>query len=152
MIDIRVTEPGGDRTVRHGDPDHAPGGAAEVGGRGRRALVLGVGVEPGTPVEDLLAAVAALGDVDVHVVATIDRRLDEPAVTALAGDRPLIGYTPAELDAVDVPRPSAVVRRLTGTGSVAEAAAILAARDTGGAGVLVVGKQRGRRVTVALAC
>ena len=151
MIDIRVTEPGADRTVPHTEPDHGPGRAAEAGGRRRPSLALGVGVEPGTPVEDLLAAVAALGDVDVHVVATIDRRLDEPAVTSLAGDRPLIGYTPGQLDAVDVPCPSAVVRRLTGTGSVAEAAAILAARDTGGAGLLVVGKQRGGRVTVALA-
>ena len=115
------------------------------------AVILGVGVEPGTPVEDLLAAVAALGEVDVHVVATLDRRLREPAITAVAAGRDLIGYTPEQLDAVDVPHPSAVVRRLIGTGSVAEAAAILAALDAGGAGVLVVGKQRGRRVTVALA-
>jgi cobalamin biosynthesis protein CbiG len=114
-------------------------------------VILGVGVEAGTPVEDLLEAVAALGDVGVHAVATIDRRLGEPAITAVAAGRLLLGYTPEQLDAVDVPHPSAVVRRLTGTGSVAEAAAILAARDTGGAGVLVVGKQRGRRVTVALA-
>jgi cobalamin biosynthesis protein CbiG len=114
-------------------------------------VILGVGVESGTPVEDLLAAVAALGEVDVHVVATIDRRLGEPAITAVAAGRALLGYTAGQLDAVDVPHPSALVRRLTGTGSVAEAAAILAARDTGGAGVLVVGKQLGRRVTVALA-
>ena len=114
-------------------------------------MILGVGVEPGTPVEDLLDAVAALGEADVHVVATIDRRCGEAAITAVATGRQLIGYTPEQLDAVDVPHPSAVVRRLTGTGSVAEAAAILAARDTGGAGVLVVGKQRGRGVTVALA-
>jgi cobalamin biosynthesis protein CbiG len=114
-------------------------------------VILGVGVETGTPVEDLLEAVAALGEVDVGVVATIDRRLDEPAIGAVAAGRELRVYSAAELDAVDVPHPSAVVRRLTGTGSVAEAAAILAARDTGGAGELVVGKQRGRGVTVALA-
>jgi cobalamin biosynthesis protein CbiG len=151
MIDIRVTEPGEDRTVPHTGDDHGSARAAEAGDRRPRALALGVGVEPGTPVEDLLAAVAALGEIDVHVIATIDRRLHEPAVTALAGGRQLIGYPADVLDAVDVPHPSAVVRRLAGTGSVAEAAAILAARDTGGAGVLVVGKQRGRRVTVALA-
>ncbi len=116
-----------------------------------RPLVLGVGVEPGTPVAYLLEAVAALGDLDVGTVATLDRRLGEPSIEAVAGGRTLLAYTTEELDAVDVPHPSAVVRRLTGTGSVAEAAAILAARATGGAGELVVGKQRGRMVTVALA-
>jgi cobalamin biosynthesis protein CbiG len=54
------------------------------------------------------------------------------------------------LDTVDVPHPSAVVRRLTGTGSVAEAAAVLAARELG-EGLLVTPKQRGRGVTVAVA-
>ncbi|NMO89973.1 cobalamin biosynthesis protein [Actinomycetospora sp. TBRC 11914] len=114
-------------------------------------MILGVGVEPGTPAAHLLDAVAALGDVEIDAVATIDRRLDEPAIDAVAAGRRLFAYTTAELDAVDVPNPSAVVRRLTGTGSVAEAAAILAARATGGDGVLVVEKRRGSGVTVALA-
>ena len=113
-------------------------------------MVLGVGVEPGTPVEYLRDAVDALGDLAFDTVATIDRRAGEPAVLALAAGRVLRTYTVAELDAVEVPNPSAVVRRLTGTGSVAEAAAILAARERGGAGELVVGKQRGRGVTVAV--
>jgi cobalt-precorrin 5A hydrolase len=116
-----------------------------------RPLVLGVGVEPGTPVEHLTDAVAALGDVTITVVATIDRRLGEPSIDAVAAGRTLRAYTTDQLDVVDVPNQSAVVRRLTGTGSVAEAAAILAARDTGGDGVLVVEKQRGTGVTVALA-
>ena len=111
-------------------------------------IVLGVGVEPGTPVEYLVEAVGPLA---YDIVATIDRRLGEPAIEAVAEGRKLLTYTTAELDAVDVPNPSAVVRRLTGTGSVAEAAAILAARELGGAGELVVEKQRGRMVTVALA-
>jgi cobalt-precorrin 5A hydrolase len=110
--------------------------------------VLGVGVEPGTPVAYLAEAV---GDLEYDAVATVDRRLDEPAIAAIVGERKLLAYTVTELDAVVVPNPSAVVRRLTGTGSVAEAAAILAARELGGAGELVVEKQRGRMVTVALA-
>jgi cobalt-precorrin 5A hydrolase len=114
-------------------------------------MILGVGVEPGTPVEHLRDAVAALGEVGIDVVATVDRRVDEPAVREVAAGRTLLAYTTDELDAVDVPNPSAVVRRLTGTGSVAEAAAILAARATGGAGELVVEKRRGPGVTVALA-
>lgn len=114
-------------------------------------LALGVGVEPGTPPGHLAAAVAALGEVAIDVVATIDRRLGEPSIDAVADGRRLLAYSTEELDAVEVPHPSAVVRRLTGTGSVAEAAAILAAREAGGAGVLVVEKQRGTGVTVALA-
>jgi cobalt-precorrin 5A hydrolase len=112
-------------------------------------LVLGVGIEPGTPFAHLREAVDALGIAldDVAVVATIDTRAGEPALTALG--RPLRCYPAAELDAVDVPTPSAVVRRLTGTGSVAEAAALLAAREHGDA-VLVTPKQRGRGVTVAV--
>lgn len=113
---------------------------------------MGLGVEAGTPVEHVRAAIAALGDVEFEVVATVDRRAAEPAVVAITGPaRSLRTYTAAELDAVVVPNPSAVVRRLTGTGSVAEAAAILAARDTGGEGVLVVEKRKGDGVTVALA-
>lgn len=114
-------------------------------------MILGVGVEPGTPAEYLLEAVTALGALDVHTVATIDRRRDEPSVAAVAAGRTLLTYTTEELDAVEVPNPSTVVRRLTGTGSVAEAAAILAARAVGGEGVLVVEKRRGPGVTVALA-
>jgi cobalt-precorrin 5A hydrolase len=113
-------------------------------------LVLGVGIEPGTPLEHLQEAVDALGLAGFDVVATIDTRAGEPAVTALAADRTLRTYPAAVLDTVDVPHPSAVVRRLTGTGSVAEAAAVLAAREVG-AGVLVASKQRGRGVTVAVA-
>ena len=54
------------------------------------------------------------------------------------------------MDAVDVPHPSDAVRSHVGTGSVAEAAALLAAGDFGG-GVLVVPKLRGEHVTVAVA-
>ncbi|PVZ14447.1 cobalamin biosynthesis protein [Actinomycetospora cinnamomea] len=113
-------------------------------------LVLGVGIEPGTPLAHLADAVDALGLDGFAVVATIDIRAGEPAVAALAGDRLLRVYPAAVLDTVDVPHPSPVVRRLTGTGSVAEAAAILAAREVG-EGVLVTPKQRGRGVTVAVA-
>src|SRR4051812_48456718 len=121
-------------------------------------LVLGVGIEPGTPLEHLKEAVDALGLERLDVVATIDTRAAEPAVTALAARPALRTYPAAGLGTlhrphpspVAVPPPSPVVRRLTGTGSVAEAAALLAARELGG-GELVVPKQRGRGVTVAVA-
>ncbi|MHC1560343.1 cobalamin biosynthesis protein [Actinomycetospora sp. C-140] len=113
-------------------------------------LVLGVGIEPGTPLTHLQEAVEALGIDGYGVVATIDTRAAEPAVVDLAAGRVLRTYSAAVLGTVAVPSPSAVVRRLTGTGSVAEAAALLAARETG-AGELVTPKQRGRGVTVAVA-
>jgi cobalt-precorrin 5A hydrolase len=113
-------------------------------------LVLGVGIEPGTPLEHLREAVDALGLAGFAVVATIDTRAAEPAVVALAEGCAVRSYPAAVLDTVDVPHPSAVVRRLIGTGSVAEAAAVLAAREVG-EGVLVTSKQRGRGVTVAVA-
>jgi cobalt-precorrin 5A hydrolase len=113
-------------------------------------LVLGVGIETGTPLGHLQEAVDALELEGFDVVATIDTRATEPAVTALGAGRTLRAYAAAVLDTVDVPHPSPVVRRLTGTGSVAEAAALLAARELG-AGELVVPKQRGRGVTVAVA-
>ncbi|MDD7939000.1 cobalamin biosynthesis protein [Actinomycetospora lutea] len=114
-------------------------------------LVLGVGIEPGTPPAHLQEAVSALALPGFDVLATIDTRGAEPAVVALASGRLLRTYPASVLDTVDVPSPSAVVRRLTGTGSVAEAAALLAARDQGGDGVLVTPKRRGRGVTVAVA-
>ena len=114
-------------------------------------MILGVGLEAGTPVahvHDLLARVGV--DLAVAtVIATVDTRASEPALLALAEGRSLRTFSAADLDRVAVPHPSPVVRRLTGTGSVAEAAALLAA---GPGGVLVVEKARGAGVTVAVAC
>ncbi|MGH3685114.1 MAG: cobalamin biosynthesis protein [Pseudonocardiaceae bacterium] len=91
-----------------------------------------------------LAAIIAFG--------TLDRRRDEPGLLAVIREHgaPLHCYLAAELDAVGVPHPSDVVRGHVGTRSVAEAAALLAARDLGG-GSLVVPKLRGEHVTVAVA-
>ncbi len=91
-----------------------------------------------------LSAIIAFG--------TIDRRRDEPGLLAVIGEHgaPLRCYSAAELDVVDVPHPSEGVRGYVGTRSVAEAAALLAARDLGG-GSLIVPKLRGEHVTVAVA-
>lgn len=113
-------------------------------------MILGVGLEAGTPVAHVHDLLARLG-VDLAtatVIATVDTRADEPALRALAEGRELRTYPAAALDAVDVPHPSAVVRRLAGTRSVAEAAALLAA---GPGGALVVEKAKGAGVTVAVA-
>lgn len=113
-------------------------------------MILGVGLEAGTPVSHVheLLARAGIDLAAATVVATVDTRAGEPALLALAAGRVLRTFPAATLDAVIVPHPSSVVRRLTGTGSVAEAAALLAA---GPGAVLVVEKAVGVGVTVALA-
>ncbi len=89
---------------------------------------------------------------EIIAFGTIDRRRDEPGLLAVIGEHgaPLRCYPAAELDVVDVPHPSEGVRGHVGTRSVAEAAALLAARDLGG-GSLIVPKLRGEHVTVAVA-
>lgn len=120
------------------------------------SLVVGVGTSTDASEADLVEAVAGtlaghgLAARSVAVLATVDRRAEHPAVVgaARALGLPVRAYAAAELDMVAVPSPSETVRRAVGTRSVAEAAATLAA---GGAGALVVVKQRLGNVTVAVA-
>ena len=108
------------------------------------------GVRPDAVWSALLSAVPNLAV--IVAFATVDRRRDEPGLLAVvrAHGAPLRCYPAAELDVVEVPNPSGPVRGHVGTRSVAEAAALLAARDLGG-GSLVVPKLRGEHVTVAVA-
>lgn len=119
-------------------------------------LVLGVGSSLGAPPNEIAALARAAVDGAglawgcVSIVATIDRRLDEPGIVALAerlGAR-LVGYSADELAAVaDVPSPSSEVARHVGTPSVAEAAALLASDG----GTLVATKVRSAHATAAVA-
>ncbi len=108
------------------------------------------GVRPEAVWSTLRTAVSDLSQISAF--ATVDRRRDEPGLLAVVREHgaPLHCYPAADLDAVDVPHPSEPVRRYVGTRSVAEAAALLAARDLGG-GSLIVPKLRGEHVTVAVA-
>jgi cobalt-precorrin 5A hydrolase len=125
-------------------------------------LALGLGCDRGTPLETIEEAVAqALASIgagwdDVAAAASIDLKADEAGLLALARSRgwTLRFHAAAELAAVPVPNPSETVRRYTGTPSVSEAAALLAA----GAGVnaLLVEKhkhrgQDGHNATVSVA-
>jgi cobalamin biosynthesis protein CbiG len=118
-------------------------------------IVVGVGCSRGCSSAELLALVdAAVREIGadaepVAALATVDRRADEPGVVEAARARgwPLRTFAAAELAAVDVPTPSAVVAAHVGTPSVAEAAALLAARG----GPLVLAKRRSARATCALA-
>lgn len=122
------------------------------------SLVLGVGASSGADPAGLSGLVRTLLDEEglarrcVAAVATIDLKLDEPAVVELTRElgTPLTTFTAGELDAVAVPNPSDAVRDAVGTASVSEAAALLAA----GPGASLIRRKSvspGRDSTVAIA-
>lgn len=136
------------------DPGDAPWRARAVLYR-PPSLAVGVGCVRGTGEAELAEAVraalagAGLAQASVAVLATVDRKRDEPGLRALAArwGLPLRCFPAAELAGVRVPNPSAYVERTLGTPSVAEAAAVRAADG----GELVVPKRRTGGVTVAVA-
>lgn len=143
----------GGRPARRGpgrrhDGAGEPGVGAVPGPAPARPCTVGVGAVSGVSAEEVLAAVDAVlppGSAGVRL-ATLDVRAAEPGIAAAAARRgwPLTGYASAELAQVPVRSPSDRVAELVGTGSVAEAAALL------GGGTLVVGKTVVGRVTVAV--
>lgn len=116
------------------------------------SLVLGVGASTGAPprrvrtlVEETLSE-AGLAWASVGLLATVDRRAEDPAITGLG--RPVAAFPPARLAQVAVPTPSEVVRAAVGTPSVAEAAAL---HGAGPGSSLVVTKRKNDVATVAIA-
>jgi cobalamin biosynthesis protein CbiG len=110
---------------------------------------VGIGAVAGVTAEEVLAAIDAVlppGAQDVRL-ATLDARAAEPGIIEASRRRhwPLVGHDAPTLAGVAVPSPSEVARAAVGTGSVAEAAALL------GGGTLIVGKTVHGRVTVAVA-
>lgn len=110
-------------------------------------------MRPGCPeraVRDLLDRVAAEHGLCLRpaVVATLDRRADEPGLRAAVAPRVPHGYAAEELAGVAVSTPDERVAAATGTPAVAEAAALLAA---GPGAELVVPKTVGDGVTAAVA-
>ncbi|WP_026687359.1 cobalamin biosynthesis protein [Azovibrio restrictus] len=98
-------------------------------------IALGLGCDRGTPAATLEQAVAealaACGAcwAQVAAAASIDLKADEAGLLELAARQgwTLRFYPAAELAQVPVPHPSETVRKYTGTPSVSEAAALLAA-------------------------
>lgn len=98
-------------------------------------IALGLGCDRGTPAATLEQAVAealaACGACWAQVVAaaSIDLKADEAGLLELAARQGWVlrFYPAAELAQVPVPHPSETVRKYTGTPSVSEAAALLAA-------------------------
>jgi len=128
----------------------------------RASLALGLGCDRNTPPATLLRAIAealsACGATvaDVAAVASIDLKADEAGLIDAAArcGWKIRFYPAAELAAVPVPNPSETVRRYTGTPSVSEAAALLAAG--GGLAALLIEKHKvrgpdGRNATVSIA-
>jgi cobalamin biosynthesis protein CbiG len=111
--------------------------------------VVGIGARSDVTAEEVLAAVDAVlppGATGIRL-ATLAARAGEPGIAGAAAQRgwPLTGYSATELASLRVPSPSDRVAELVGTGSVAEAAALM------DGGELVVGKTVHGRVTVAVA-
>ena len=125
-------------------------------------ITLGLGCDRGTPAgtiaqcitEALAKAGATLAD--VCAVASIDLKADEIglAEVARANGWVIRFYPAAELATVEVPNPSETVRRYTGTPSVSEAAALLAAGADQTHLIVEKHKRRGpdgRNATVSIA-
>ena len=125
-------------------------------------LALGLGCDRGTPAATIRQAIdealarAGATLADVEAVASIDLKADEAGLleVARACGWTLRFYAAAELAQVTVPNPSETVRKHTGTPSVSEAAALLAAWTD--LSHLLIEKHRrrgpdGRNATVSIA-
>ena len=125
-------------------------------------IALGLGCDRNTPlatVKEAIDQALALCHAhmnDVQAVASIDLKADEQALQQLAEQQgwTIHFYAAQDLAKVDVPNPSETVRKHTGTPSVSEAAALLAARTD--KTHLLIEKHRlrgpdGRNATVSIA-
>jgi cobalt-precorrin 5A hydrolase len=125
-------------------------------------VALGLGCDRDTPAATIALciseALTACGRTinDVWAVASIDLKADEAGLLQVIEQHgwPCLFYPAAALAAVDVPNPSETVRKYTGTPSVSEAAAILAAGADQSHLILEKHKLRGpdgRNATVSIA-
>lgn len=125
-------------------------------------IALGLGCDRGTPTATITRAVnealatASLEAAQVQAVASIALKADEAGLLAFAAAQgwALRFYSPQQLAAVPVPNPSETVRKYTGTPSVAEAAALLAAGADKSQLIIEKHKLRGpdgRSATVSIA-
>ena len=125
-------------------------------------IALGLGCDRDTPAATIALciseALAACGRTinDVWAVASIDLKADEAGLLQVIEQHgwPCLFYPAAALAAVDVPNPSETVRKHTGTPSVSEAAALLAANADQSHLLIEKHKLRGpdgRNATVSIA-
>ncbi|GGM09179.1 precorrin-6y C5,15-methyltransferase (decarboxylating) subunit CbiE [Dactylosporangium sucinum] len=114
-------------------------------------LTVGFGARPDATADEVLALLGeSLSTLDaVTTVSTVDGREELASAVAQVHGWRVVTFPAAELAQVEVPSPSARVASAVGTPSVAEAAALLAAR--GPAAVLLHAKRSSARATVAVA-
>jgi cobalt-precorrin 5A hydrolase/precorrin-3B C17-methyltransferase len=170
-VTMRIEAGSAERLTRHGLVAEVESGAADIRVTDRaprpreRALVLhppvlalGVGASRNCPPRELAALVrrtlasAGLAPGAIAAVVSIDLKMDEPAVSALAESLGVSArfFTATEL-LRETPRlasPSAATLRATGCYGVAEGAALAAA---GRKGALAVTKRKSRHATCAIA-
>lgn len=123
------------------------------------SLVLGIGASRGVSRGEIAALVdqaltdAGLTPESVRCIATADIKASEAGLIEYSESCgwPVLTYPASRLAEVDVPNPSEVVRAAVGTPSVAEAAALLGAREQGRSASLVAQKSASPRATVAVA-
>lgn len=125
-------------------------------------IALGLGCDRDTPAatieQCIVEALALCGRTleDIWAVASIDLKADEAGLLQVIEQHgwPCLFYPAAALAAVDVPNPSETVRKYTGTPSVSEAAALLAANADQSHLLIEKHKLRGpdgRNATVSIA-
>lgn len=125
-------------------------------------ITLGLGCDRNTPTATIAQAIgealaaANATHADVAGVASIDLKADEVGLAEVAAQHgwTIRFYSAAALAVVEVPNPSETVRKFTGTPSVSEAAALLAARAD--QSHLIIEKHKlcgpdGRNATVSIA-
>lgn len=125
-------------------------------------IALGLGCDRDTPPATIAQCIAealalcGMKHADVWAVASIDLKADESGLLQVIRENrwPCLFYPAAALAAVDVPNPSEIVRKYTGTPSVSEAAALLAANAEQSHLIIEKHKLRGpdgRNATVSIA-
>ncbi|MGG1654262.1 cobalt-precorrin 5A hydrolase [Paenibacillus sp. NRS-1780] len=120
-----------------------------------KSLVLGIGCNRGTAVEELEAGVLdSLNELRLSVksvrnIATIDLKKDEEGLLALCAKYgwELVTYTPSELNTVQLPNPSETVFKYTGAYGVSEPSALLSS----GADHWLLEKKKSGNMTISVA-
>ncbi|WP_431086267.1 cobalt-precorrin 5A hydrolase [Paenibacillus sp. 8b26] len=120
-----------------------------------KSLVLGIGCNRGTAVEELEAGVLdtlnelRLSVKSVRNIATIDLKKNEEGLLALCAKYgwELVTYTPSELNTVQLPNPSETVFKYTGAYGVSEPSALLSS----GADHWLLEKKKSGNMTISVA-
>ncbi|MGM1021152.1 MAG: cobalt-precorrin 5A hydrolase [Bacillota bacterium] len=120
-----------------------------------KSLVLGIGCNRGTALEELEAGVLdtlnelRLSVKSVRNIATIDLKKDEEGLLALCAKYgwELVTYTPSELNTVQLPNPSETVFKYTGAYGVSEPSALLSS----GADHWLLEKKKSGNMTISVA-